>query len=122
RFPARRSSDLKGYKLSAEPLLESRVHDAQQSYLVLLAAATFVLLIACANLTSLLMARGWGRNREMAVRAALGASPGRLQRQGLVEMWLLALVGGTVGIALAAGIVGVFRAIAPSGTPRLAEI
>jgi len=112
----------KGYKLSAEPLLESRVHDARQSYLVLLAAATFVLLIACANLTSLLMARGWGRNREMAVRAALGASPGRLQRQGLVESCLLALLGGTVGIALAAGIVQVFRAIAPSGTPRLSEI
>ena len=112
----------KGYKLSAEPLLESRVHDARQSYLVLLAAATFVLLIACANLTSLLMARGWGRNREMAVRAALGASPGRLQRQGLVESCLLALLGGAVGIALAAGIVEVFRAIAPSGTPRLAEI
>src|SRR5260370_20966774 len=83
----------KGYKLSAEPLLESRVHEARQSYLVLLAAATFVLLIACANLTSLLMARGWGRNREMAVRAALGASPGRLQRQGLVESCLLALLG-----------------------------
>jgi len=112
----------KGYKLSAEPLLESRVHDARRSYLVLLAAATFVLLIACANLTSLLMARGWGRNREMAVRAALGASPGRLQRQGLVESCLLALLGGVVGIALAAGIVQVFRAIAPSGTPRLAEI
>src|SRR5207249_4183357 len=63
----------KGYKLSAEPLLESRVHDARQSYLVLLAAATFVLLIACANLTSLLMARSWGRNREMAVRAAHGS-------------------------------------------------
>src|SRR5438876_11476042 len=58
----------------------------------------------------------------MAVRAALGASSGRLQRQGLVESCLLALLGGTVGIALAAGIVGVFRAIAPSGTPRLAEI
>jgi len=69
-----------------------------------------------------LMARGWGRNREMAVRAALGASPGRLQRQGLVESCLLALLGGAVGIALAAGIVEVFRAIAPSGTPRLAEI
>jgi predicted permease len=112
----------KGYKLSAEPLLESRVHDARQSYLVLLAAATFVLLIACANLTSLLMARGWGRNREMAVRAALGASPARLRRQGLVESCLMALLGGVVGIALAAGIVQVFRAIAPSGTPRLAEI
>jgi putative ABC transport system permease protein len=112
----------KGYKLSAEPLLESRVHEARQSYLVLLAAATFVLLIACANLTSLLMARGWGRNREMAVRAALGASPGTLQRQGLVESCSLALLGGAVGIALAAGIVQVFRSIAPSGTPRLTEI
>ena len=112
----------KGYKLSAEPLLESRVHKARQSYLVLLAAATFVLLIACANLTSLLMARGWGRNREMAVRAALGASPGRLQRQSLVESCSLALLGGAVGIALAAGIVQVFRSIAPSGTPRLTEI
>jgi predicted permease len=112
----------KSYKLSAEPLLESRVQDARQSYLVLLAAATFVLLIACANLTSLLMARGWGRQREMAVRAALGATPGRLQRQGLVESCLLGLLGGAVGIALAAGLVQIFRAIAPGDTPRLGEI
>jgi predicted permease len=111
-----------GYRLSAEPLLESRVQNARQGYLVLLAAATFVLLIACANLTTLLMARGWGRQREMAVRAALGASAGRLQRQCLVESCLLALLGGAVGIAFAVGIVQVFRAIAPAGTPRLAEI
>ncbi len=110
------------YRLSAEPLLDSRVQDARQSYFVLLAAATFVLLIACANLTSLLLARGWGRNREMAVRAALGASPGRLQRQGLVESCLLALLGGAVGIAVAAAVVQVFRAITPSDTPRLGEI
>jgi len=110
------------FKLSAESLLESRVQDARESYLVLLAAATFVLLIACANLTSLLLARGWGRRREMAVRAALGASPGRLQRQGLVESCLLALLGGAVGISVAAGVVQVFRALAPSDTPRLGEI
>jgi len=112
----------KGYKLSAEPLLQSRVEDARESYLVLLAAATFVLLIACANLTSLLLARGWGRQREIALRAALGASPGRLQRQGLVESCLLGLLGGAVAIALAAGLVQIFRAIAPGDTPRLNEI
>jgi putative ABC transport system permease protein len=112
----------KGYRLSAEPLLESRVQDARQGYLVLLAAATFVLLIACANLTSLLMARGWGRQREMAIRAALGASPGRLFRQGLVESCLLSLVGGAIGIVLAAAVVKAFRAMAPGDTPRLNEI
>jgi putative ABC transport system permease protein len=120
---AKENPDLgKDFKLSAELLLESRVQDARESYLVLLAAATFVLLIACANLTSLLLARGWGRHREMAVRAALGASPGRLQRQVLVESCLLALLGGAVGIALAAGVVQVFRALAPGDTPRLDEI
>jgi predicted permease len=112
----------KSYTISAEPLLASRVQDARQSYLVLLAAATLVLFIACANLTSLLLARGWGRQREMALRAALGASPGRLLRQGLVESCLLGLLGGTVGIALATGLVQIFLAIAPADTPRLAEI
>ncbi len=112
----------KSYKLSAEPLLESRVEDARQSYLVLLAAATFVLLIACANLTSLLLARGWGRQREIALRAALGASPGRLRRQALVESCLLGLLGGGAGIALAVGLIQIFLAIAPGDTPRLNEI
>jgi predicted permease len=112
----------KSYKLSAEQLLESRVQDARTGYLVLLAAATFVLLIACANLTSLLLARGWGRQREIALRAALGASPGRLRRQGLVESCLLGLLGGAVGIGLAVGLIQVFLAIAPADTPRLTEI
>ena len=112
----------KDYTISAEPLLQSRVQDARKGYLVLLAAATFVLLIACADLTSLLLARGWGRQREMALRAALGASPSRLLRQGLVESCLLGLLGGAVGIALATGLVQIFVAIAPADTPRLSEI
>jgi putative ABC transport system permease protein len=115
--------DLKaGYKISAQSLLDSRVQDTRESYLVLLGAATLVLLIACANLTSLLLARGWGRHREMAMRAALGASPRRLQRQCLVESCLLALVGGVTGIGIAACGVRVFRAIAPTGTARLGEV
>jgi putative ABC transport system permease protein len=115
--------DLKvGYHISAQSLLDSRVRDAQESYLVLLAAATFVLLIACANLTSLLLARGWGRHREMAMRAAIGASPARLQRQCLVESCLLSLLGGVIGMAMAACGVEVFRVVAPAGTARLDEV
>ncbi|MGB7283505.1 MAG: ABC transporter permease [Candidatus Acidiferrum sp.] len=113
---AKQKPDLKGsYKISAETLLDSLVEDTRQGYLVLLAAATLVLLIACANLTSLLLARGWSRHREMAMRAALGASPGRLRWQVLVESCLLAVLGGSAGIVLAAAGIQVFRAIDLTG-------
>jgi putative ABC transport system permease protein len=111
-----------GYRFSAAPLLSDSVADARDAFLILLAAATFVLLIACANLASLLLARGSSRQREMALRAALGASRGRLLRQGLVESCLLALIGGAFGVALAAEGIRLFRAIAPPDTPRLNEI
>jgi predicted permease len=111
-----------GYSFSAQPLLEQRIEGTRKAYFMLLGATALVLLIACANLASLLLARGSGRQREMAVRAALGASRGRLLRQGLVESCLLALLGGGVGIFLAAEGVQLFRAIAPANTPRLAEM
>ena len=111
-----------GYSFSTQPILEERVSGSRSAYFVLLGAATLVLLIACANLASLLLARGSGRQREMALRAALGASPGRLLRQGLVESCLLALVGGVLGVILAAQGIDLFRAIAPADTPRLSEI
>src|SRR6202158_765123 len=110
------------FKLVAQPLLENTVGDTRENYLVLLGATAFVLMIACANMTSLLLARGWGRHREMAVRAALGASAGRLQRQCLVERCLLSLFGGAAGIGVAALGMQAFRAMAPAGTPRLDEI
>jgi putative ABC transport system permease protein len=120
---AKDKPDLAGdYKITAETLLDNRVQDARQGYLVLLAAATLVLLIACANLTSLLLARGWARHREMAMRAALGASPGRLRRQVLAESCLLAVLGGLAGMGLAVGGVQIFRSIAPPDTARLNEI
>ena len=111
-----------GYSFSAQPLLSDRVSNARAAFFMLLAAATLVLLIACTNLASLLLARGSGRRREMALRAALGASRGRLLRQGLVESGLLALLGGALGIILAAEGIQLFQAIAPADTPRLNEI
>ena len=120
---AKDKPDLAGdYKITAETLLDNRVQDARQGYVVLLAAATLVLLITCSNLTSLLLARGWARHREMAMRAALGASSGRLRRQVLVESCLLAALGGLAGMGLAAVGVQVFCAIAPPDTARLNEI
>ena len=111
-----------GYTFDAKMLAESRVGSNRKAYLLLLGAATCVLLIACANLASLLLARGWVRQREMALRAALGASHGRIMRQSLVESCLLGLVGGSLGLFLAIAGVNVFRGVAPAGTPRLDEI
>ncbi len=79
-----------------QSLLDERIQGVRSAYLMLFGAAGFVLLIACANLASMLLSRGWGRQREMALRAALGASRGRIIRQTLVESCLLALLGATI--------------------------
>ncbi|MGH9572268.1 MAG: ADOP family duplicated permease [Candidatus Acidiferrales bacterium] len=119
----RESPDLRnGYDLSAQLLFESRVGNVRKAFLLLLAATTLLVLIACANVASLLLARGFGRQREMALRAALGASRVRIVRQILIESLLLAFAGGLIGVALAIGGVALFRDIAPPGTPRLSEI
>jgi putative ABC transport system permease protein len=80
-----------------------------------------VLLIACANIANLLLARAVGRDREIAVRTALGASRARLVRLALTESLLLAIAGGAAGCALAFLLLRAFQAIAPDGLPRIAE-
>jgi putative ABC transport system permease protein len=111
-----------GYSLRAATMLDRRVGNVRSTYLMLFGAAGFVLLIACANLASLLLGRGLGRQREMAMRAALGASRGRIIRQALVESCFLGLLGGVAGAFLASFGIDAFRQIAPADTPRLAEI
>lgn len=108
-------------RLSIRPLREREVGGARRIAWILLGAVAAVLLIACANVAGLMVARGAARQREMAVRAALGASRSRLARQGLTEALLLAMAGAVTGLVLAEGLLRVFVALAPSGVPFLSK-
>ncbi len=101
-----------------QPMHEVLVGNVRVRLLVLLGAVAAVLLIACANIGNLLMARAGTRRREMAVRQALGARPARLLRQMLTESTLLAVVGGLAGVGLGALMLDALRALLPEDLPR----
>jgi putative ABC transport system permease protein len=103
-------------------LPEQTVGDVRRPLLVLLGIVGFVLLMVCANIGNLLLARASARGREFAVRAALGASRTRLLRQLLAESVLLAAVGGVLGLALSWWGVMALRWLAPAGLPRLEDV
>jgi FtsX-like permease family len=103
------------------PLADQMVRGVRTALLVLLAAVGFVVLIACANVTNLLLTRATGRQREVAIRAALGASRLRLIRQFLTETIVLYTLGGAAALALAAWGLDAVKALDPGRIPRFGE-
>jgi putative ABC transport system permease protein len=116
RFPTKETA---GLFFRVERMHPGLVEDVRPAIVALMGAVIFVLLVACANVANLLLVRAGSREREFAVRAALGGSRRRLVRQVLVESFVLAMAGAIAGLVLAEGGVRVLLAIGPEELPRL---
>jgi predicted permease len=113
---------MRGYGTNVVALGDDLVADVRALLLILMAGSALLLLVACANIANLLLARAIGRRREIAVRAALGAGRSRLARQLLTESLVVAAVGGVLGAAAAVGLTRALIALAPSDIPRLSAV
>jgi predicted permease len=120
-FPLKMYQDAR-FAPNVQPLKQEVVGDVGKVLWVLMAGISLVLVMACANLVNILLVRAEGRHQELATRAALGASRGRIASELLLESLILAVVGGLLGLGLAYGALRVVVAMAPAGLPRLSEI
>ena len=111
-----------GVGFTVVPLRDDIVGRARGPLVLLFAAVALVLLIVCANVASLLLARATTRREELAIRRALGAGRGRIVRQLLIEAMVLTAIAGAAGVALAAWLMRVIVALRPEGIPRLDEV
>ncbi|HEV8145245.1 MAG TPA: ABC transporter permease [Bryobacteraceae bacterium] len=110
------------WSVTLEPLQEAVVGKARPLLLVLLGAVAMMLIVGCVNIANLLLSRASGRQREVAVRQALGAARFRLIRQLLTESVLLSLIAGVVGVAASAGMLRMLLGLVPAKIPRLVEV
>lgn len=122
RLAAQYPKSNKGYGLGAIEFHQDLVGDVKPALLILLASVGLVVLIACANIANLLLARSSERDREVAIRSALGATPMRVRRQFLTESLMLSLMGAVVGVVVAAWVIKIILRFGPKDIPRIQSI
>jgi putative ABC transport system permease protein len=114
--------DYREWRATVVPLVDQVTASSRRAVGLLVAAVAFVLLLACANVANLLLARGVGRRREFAIRTALGAGRARLAAQVISESFALALAGGAAGLLLALGLVRIIAVMGPASMPGLRDV